>query len=327
MSRRRPDNNGLRRRQQPVKTSEVSAEPGRTGSLHSPLLHGVLAFVLWGCFPVYFKIVQAASPDEILSHRVIWSAVMLLALLFLTRRLHVLRLTFSDSRRRSGLALTSLLIAMNWLVFIWAVNHRHALEASLGYFICPLLNCLFGYLFYGERLRALQKVALSFAVAGVSIPLLSFDRIPWISLFLAASFALYGTLRKKIQADPIAGLCVETLILAPLALAWLIWLALAGQIAFVSLGPSFSAWLVMAGVVTSMPLVLFASAANRIPLTTVGFLQYIAPSLQFLLAVFAFGEPFTFNDALTFTCIWTGLLIYSVDQVRQGATVRRAKTA
>jgi EamA domain-containing membrane protein RarD len=135
-----------------VKPSEVSADRDSTGPLHSPFLHGVLAFVLWGCFPVYFKLVQTASPEEILSHRVIWSAAILLGILFFTRRLHILRLTLSDRRRRSGLVLTSLLIAANWLVFIWAVNHQHALEASLGYFICPLLNCLFGYLFYGERL-------------------------------------------------------------------------------------------------------------------------------------------------------------------------------
>ncbi len=310
-----------------MKPSEVSADRDSTGPLHSPFLHGVLAFVLWGCFPVYFKLVQTASPEEILSHRVIWSAAILLGILFFTRRLHILRLTLSDRRRRSGLVLTSLLIAANWLVFIWAVNHQHALEASLGYFICPLLNCLFGYLFYGERLRPLQKLALLFAILGVAIPLLSFSRIPWISLFLATSFALYGTLRKKIQADPIAGLCVETLILAPPALLWLVWLAMTGQIAFISFGLSFSVYLIMAGVVTSLPLVLFASAANRIPLTMVGFLQYIAPSLQFLLAVFAFGEAFTFNDALTFTCIWAGLLIYSIDQIRRGAALRRPKIA
>lgn len=310
-----------------MKASEVPADPSPENPLHSPSLHGLLAFVLWGCFPVYFKLVQAASPDEILSHRVIWSAAILLGILLFTRQLHVLRLTLSDRGKRSGLALTSLIIAMNWLVFIWAVNHQHALEASLGYFICPLLNCLFGYLFYGERLRPLQKLALLFATAGVSIPLLSLSRIPWISLFLATSFALYGTLRKKIQADPIAGLCVETLILGPFALIWLIWLAVAGQIAFVSLGLSFSVYLMMAGVVTSLPLVLFASAANRIPLTTVGFLQYVAPSLQFLLAVFAFGEAFRLDDALTFACIWTGLVIYSADQVRQGAAARRTKVA
>lgn len=298
-------------------------EPGNPSPLHSPFVHGVLAFTLWGCFPVYFKLVQQATPGEILSHRVVWSAAMLLGFLFLAHRLPVLRASLTDGRMRLGLALTSMVIAANWLVFIWAVNNRHALQASLGYFICPLINCLFGYLFYGERLRPLQKTALIFAIAGVSIPLLALGRIPWISLFLAVSFALYGTLRKKIQADPIAGLCVETIMLAPFALLWLAWVAVQNQMTFVSLGPAFSAYLVLAGVVTSLPLVLFASAANRIPLTTVGFLQYIAPSLQFLLAVFAFGEEFALHDALSFACIWTGLFIYSVDQVRHGAGMRR----
>lgn len=290
--------------------------------MRNPFLHGVLAFTLWGCFPVYFKIVQDASPDEILAHRIIWSAVMLLAILHLSRRFRTLKQTLASRRLRSGLLLSSLIIALNWLVFIWAVNNQRTLQASLGYFICPLINCLFGYLFYGERLSPLQKFALVFAIAGVSIPLLALGRIPWISLCLAVSFALYGTLRKKYQADPIAGLCVETLILTPVALLWLVWLAAGGQIAFGALGTTFSIYLVMAGLITSLPLVLFASAANHIPLTAVGFLQYIAPSLQFLLAVFAFGEAFAVNDALSFAFIWTGLLIYSIDQVRQRSAVR-----
>lgn len=290
--------------------------------MHNPFLHGVLAFALWGCFPVYFKIVQEASPDEILAHRIVWSAVMLIGFLAFTGRFQVLRQTLASSRLRRGLFLTSLIIALNWLVFIWAVNNQHALQASLGYFICPLINCLFGFLFYGERLNPLQKSALVFAVAGVSIPLLALGRVPWISLCLAVSFALYGTLRKRYQADPVAGLCVETIMLVPAALAWLLWLAAAGQIAFGAMGPAFSAYLVMAGVVTSLPLVLFASAANRIPLTAIGFLQYLAPSLQFLLAVFVFGEVFTTGDAWSFAFIWSGLLIYSFDQVRRGMAAR-----
>jgi len=290
--------------------------------IHNPFLHGVLAFTLWGCFPVYFKLVQAASPDEILAHRIIWSGVMLLGFLYFTRRWHTLRATLASRRLTGGLAVTSLLIAVNWLTFVWAVNNHHALEASLGYFICPLINCLFGYLFYGERLSPLQKLALVFAIAGVSVPLLALGRIPWISLCLAISFALYGTLRKKYQADPIAGLCVETLILAPIALAWLGWLALGGEITFAVSGAGFSFYLIAAGLITSLPLVLFASAANHIPLTAVGFLQYIAPSLQFLLAVFGFGESFTANDALTFALIWIGLSIYSFDQVRRHGAAR-----
>jgi len=285
--------------------------------MNNPFLHGVLAFTLWGCFPVYFKLVQDASSGEILSHRIIWSAAMLLAILYFAGRLLVLRATLASSRLRTGLALTSLIIAFNWLLFIWAVNSDHALQASLGYFICPLINCLFGYLFYGERLNRRQQTALGFAVAGVSVPLLSLGRVPWISLCLAVSFALYGMLRKRCQADPIAGLCVETLILAPAALAWLAWLASRGDLVFASSGPAFSAYLVLAGVVTSLPLVLFASAANHIPLSSVGFLQYIAPSLQFLLAVFAFGEAFTPADAVSFALIWTGLGVYSFDQLQR----------
>jgi len=292
--------------------------------MHNPVLHGALAFTLWGCFPVYFKIVQDAAADEILAHRIIWSAVMLIGFLYATRRLRVFRDTLASARLRRGLLLTSLIIALNWLIFIWAVNNQHALQASLGYFICPLINCLFGYLFYGERLNPRQKLALLFAIAGVSIPLLALGRIPWISLALAVSFALYGTLRKKYQADPIAGLGVETVILTPAALAWLAWLAADGGIAFGAYGPAFSVYLIMAGLITSLPLVLFASAANHIPLTTVGFLQYIAPSLQFLLAVFAFGEMFTANDALTFAFIWTGLVIYSYDQMRRRSDARAA---
>lgn len=284
--------------------------------MKNPFVHGVLAFTLWGCFPVYFKLVQDASADEILAHRIIWSVAILVGYLFATGRFHVLMETVRSARLRSGLLLTSLIIALNWLVFIWAVNNQHALQASLGYFICPLINCLFGFLFYGERLRRLQSVAVMFAIAGVSVPLLALGRIPWISLCLAVSFASYGSLRKKYQADPIAGLCVEALFLAPFAGLWLLWLAANSELAFFSLGPVFSFYLMLAGIVTALPLVLFASAANHIPLTAVGFLQYIAPSLQFLLAVFAFGEAFTFNDGVSFALIWAGLLLYSYDQVR-----------
>jgi len=290
--------------------------------LNNPFFHGVLAFTLWGSFPVYFKLVQDATPDEILCHRIIWSVVILVAFLYAAGRLSTLRFTLTDNRLRVGLALTSLIIGLNWLVFIWAVNNQHALQASLGYFICPLISCLFGYLFYGERMTGLQRFALIFAIAGVSVPLIALGRIPWISLCLAVSFATYGSLRKKYQADPIAGLSVEALFLAPFAGLWLLWLASQGNIAFGSFGPAFSGYLMLAGLVTALPLVLFASAANHIPLTAIGFLQYIAPSLQFLLAVFAFGEAFTANDAVSFALIWTGLLIYSYDQVRRGATAR-----
>ncbi|MBS1270222.1 MAG: Protein RarD [Gammaproteobacteria bacterium] len=294
--------------------------------IHNPFLHGVLAFVLWGSFPVYFKLVQDASADEILCHRIIWSVVVLVAFLLFTRRFEVLKLTLFNEKLRSGLLLTSLIIALNWLVYIWAVNNQHALQASLGYFICPLISCLFGYLFHGERMRPLQKFALLFAIAGVAVPLLALGRVPWIALCLALSFASYGTLRKQFQANPIAGLCVEALVLTPFALLWLIWLALDGHMAFISLGPAFSFYLMMAGLITALPLVLFASAANQIPLTAVGFLQYIAPSLQFLLAVFAFGEAFTFNDGVSFALIWTGLLIYSIDQVRRRTAPRQLRS-
>jgi len=290
--------------------------------INNPFIHGVLAFTLWGSFPVYFKLVQEASAGEILAHRIIWSVVILVAYLLATGRLHVLRATLFSARLRGGLLLTSLLIALNWLVFIWAVNNQHALQASLGYFICPLISSLFGFLFYGERFGRLQIFAMAFAIAGVSIPLLALGRIPWISLCLAVSFASYGSLRKKYQADPIAGLCVEALFLAPFAALWMLWLAANNDLAFVSFGPVFSFYLMLAGIVTALPLVLFASAANHIPLTAIGFLQYIAPSLQFLLAVFAFGEAFTLNDGVSFALIWTGLLIYSYDQVRRGYASR-----
>jgi len=292
--------------------------------MNNPFLHGVLAFTLWGSFPLYFKLVQDASADEILAHRIVWTVAILVAYLFATGHLRVLRETLFSARLRGGLLLTSLIIAVNWLVFIWAVNNQHALQASLGYFICPLINCLFGFLFYGERLRRPQMVAVGFAVAGVSVPLLALGRIPWISLCLALSFAAYGGLRKRYQADPIAGLCVEALFLAPFAGLWLLWLAASGDLAFISAGPVFSFYLMLAGVVTALPLALFASAANHIPLTAIGFLQYVAPSLQFLLAVFVFGEAFTRNDGISFALIWAGLLIYSYDQAQRRYAPKQA---
>lgn len=275
----------------------------------------VAAFLIWGLAPLYFKAVGSVPPFEIVAHRVLWSLVFLAALLAFWRGFEGLWRLRRDPRLVALLALTSLLTGSNWLVFVWAISVDRLLEASLGYFINPLVNMLLGAVFLGERLRPLQRVAVALAVLGVAARVGQVGSLPWIALFLAGTFGLYGLLRKRAPVDAINGLFVETALTAPLALAWLAWQSRSGQLHF---GTELATDLLMplAGVLTAVPLMLFAFAAQRLPLSALGFLQYLAPSLNFLLAVFVFGEPFGAGQLLAFALIWAGLALYSVDLVR-----------
>ena len=267
------------------------------------------AFGLWGLFPLYFKAVAAIPPPEVLAHRILWSVVFVALLLFALRQWPAVRVALGDRRMAGRLLLSAVLIAINWLTFIWAVAHEQVLEASLGYFITPLVSVLLGRLVLGEALARLQWLAVALAALGVGYMLAGLGKLPWVSLVLAVTFGSYGLARKTTPVAAAPGLFVETLLLAPLAIGFLLWLGEAGTFGRVS--PRWDVLLAAAGLVTALPLILFVQAARRLRLASVGLFQYLTPTCQMLLAVFAFGEPFTRGHAVTFGCIWLGLALYS----------------
>ncbi len=271
----------------------------------------ICAYCLWGFAPLYFKLLNQVSATEILLHRVIWSFVFMLILMQFIGGFAKLRALFRQPKQLGVLALTSVLIAGNWLLFIWAINNDHMLDASLGYFINPLINVLLGMVFLQERLRKLQWAAVSLACAGVLIQLISFGSIPVVSLGLAASFGVYGLLRKKVNVDAKTGLLVETAILVPVALLYLA-MNLDGT-SILENSWQMNLLLMAAGIVTSIPLLCFAGAATRIPLSMLGFFQYIGPSIMFIMAVSLFNEPFDLEKGITFAFIWSALVIFTLD--------------
>lgn len=278
------------------------------------VLLGAGAFFIWGLVPVYFRALHGVSALEIIAHRVLWSVLFLAGLLAVTRRFAALGAVLRQPRLVGRLALTSALVASNWLTFVWAVNAGRILDTSLGYFITPQVNVLLGFLILGERLRPAQWLAVLLALAGVVNQVFVLGQLPWISLLLAATFGCYGLFRKQIPVDAVTGLLVETLVAAPFALGYLVHLWRAGTMQFGHRGWDLDVMLAGLGVVTAVPLMLFAAGAQRLRLATVGFLQYIAPSITFVLAVFLYGERLALPRLVTFALIWAGILVYALEQ-------------
>lgn len=276
------------------------------------MLYAIGAYGLWGIFPIYFKAVKDVAPLEVLAHRILWSAVLLVLLMLLRRDLGSVMQALRRRRTLAVLATTTALIAGNWLVFIWAVGHDRLMQASLGYFINPLLSVLLGFLFLRERLRRWQTVSVLIAAAGVAYLTISLGELPGVALFLASSFAFYGLLRKVAPVEAMAGLTAETSLLAPAAAAFLAYQIWHRQAAFGGGSLRLDGLLLSAGVITATPLLWFTEAARRLRLTTIGFMQFIAPTGHFLLAL-AYGEPLTRSYGVAFAFIWTALAIYSVD--------------
>ncbi len=285
------------------------------------VLYALAAFGMWGLIPVYFKAVAHVSAIEVVAHRIVWALPLLWAALLWRRRLRLLPQELRNPRRLVLYGATALLVSTNWLIFIWAIHHDRLLEASLGYYINPLVNVLLGVLFLRERLNARRVFAVALAAIGVLNLVVGYGSFPWIALALALTFGLYGLLRKKAATEAMLGLAVETLLLAPLALLFLADLAWRGSGAFGQHGVPTDALLVFAGVITVVPLVCFLQAANRLHLSTVGLMQYLAPTLNFLLAVAVYREPFTPAHGITFGCIWAALALYTFDalHVRRSA--------
>lgn len=281
------------------------------------LLYGCATFALWGVFPLYFKCLGKTPPLEILSHRIVWSFLLLVVLVSAGRRWGELFRGLQAGRARITLLATTLLIAANWLVYIYSVSTDQVLQSSLGYFITPLANVLLGVAVLRERLRPWQTASVLLAASGVLGLTWLAGELPWLALSLAATFSLYGLLRKTILLDGLLCLTVETLVLLPLAAGYLLWLPLSGRpAAFDGLAGEMSWLLIVSGPVTAVPLLLFAAAVRRLPLSTLGILQYLAPTLQFLLAVLKFGEPFSAGQLAAFCCIWTAVAVYTIDSLR-----------
>ncbi|ADT69465.1 MULTISPECIES: EamA family transporter RarD [Pseudoalteromonas] len=283
-----------------------------------------LAFFMWGLAPIYFKMIQHVSAFEILMHRVIWSVMFLILVVSVLNYWNKIKRILIQPKLILMLVVTSTLLGFNWGLFIWAINNNHMLDASLGYYINPLLNVLLGMVFLNERLRKLQGAAVALAFTGVLLQLISFGSFPVVAFSLATSFALYGLLRKKLQVDALPGILIEALILLPVALTYW-WLMVPTETSNLPANDWLTnALLVSAGIVTTLPLLCFTGAAKRLQYTTLGFFQYIGPSLMFILAVVFYGEVFDAERVITFACIWSALAIFSWDSYHQSRKRRKA---
>jgi chloramphenicol-sensitive protein RarD len=285
------------------------------------MILGLAAYAAWGVMPLYFKALAAVAPTEIVAHRILWSLVFLTAVATIWRRWPHIRAVLRAPRLALVLVATACMIAVNWLVYIYAVVSGHVVEGSLGYYLNPLVNVLLGVLFLKERLARIQAGAVLLAALAVAILAMGAGSALWISLTLAASFASYGFVRKVAPVDALEGLYLETLFLAPAALAWIGWLTANGHSGFLA-ARSTDILLVLGGAVTAIPLLLFTAAAKRLAYSTLGFLQYVAPTVQFLLAVAVFGEPLTLIHLVCFAMIWTALAIFVLEGFRAGRAAR-----
>lgn len=281
---------------------------------------------IWGGLPLYFRALDHIQPMEMLAHRIIWSVPTGLILILIARNWQQLRdaLTW---RRLLWLAVSASLIGVNWLIYIWAVSQERVMEASLGYYINPLINVLIGAVFFTERLRPAQWTAVALATFGVAIMTRALGYFPWVAIALCLSFAFYSVIRKQVQVDSRAGFVVEAAILAPLALIWLSWFVGQPEGRWFGEGGWDILWLLAAGPITAVPLILFALAAKRLRLSTMGMMQYIGPTLQFLISVIVFGEAFGIVHAAAFAFIWTALIVFTTDSLIGDAKARRLARA
>ncbi|ABU69367.1 EamA family transporter RarD [Vibrio campbellii] len=291
------------------------------------VLLAVGAYTMWGIAPIYFKSIAEVSPLEILSHRVFWSFFLLAALLHFGRQWRSVRDIIKNKTKMMYLVTTAILVGANWLIFIWAVTSNHMLDASLGYYINPLINVLLGMVFLGERLRRLQWFAVALAACGVLVQLIVFGSVPVVAIALAMSFGFYGLLRKKVSVEAQTGLFIETLVMLPAASIFLFFIASTPTSNMFDNPWQLNTLLIAAGVITTLPLLCFTGAATRLKLSTLGFFQYIGPSLMFLLAVLIYGEPFTSDKAITFAFIWGALVVFSFDGLRNNRKSRKAADA
>ena len=281
--------------------------------MNAGIAYALGAYLIWGLLPLYLRLLGAIATPEILAHRILWSLVTMVILLLGLRRLDWIRPALAQPRMLVRFAVTASLISFNWVLYIWAVNAGHTVDASLGYFMNPLVNVVIGAFFFRERLRTLQKLALLIAAAGVAWLTWLAGSPPWIGLALALSFSLYGLLRKTAPLGALEGFTVETALLAPVALAYVIWLDLHGSLGFASAPLNLQLLLALAGPATTVPLLLYAAGVRRIPFSLSGVLQYLAPTLQWLIGIYVFHEVFDPHKAAGFGLIWVALVVYAAE--------------
>jgi chloramphenicol-sensitive protein RarD len=291
------------------------------------LLYGLGAYLIWGLIPLYFRAVDGVSPAELLAQRIVWSFVLLAGMLTVLRRWPDFFRPLRSRRTLVLLTMSSLLLAANWLIYIHSVARRQVVQASLGYFMLPLLSVFLGLIFLRERLRPVQWVAVGLAAAGIGYLMWNVDKFPWIALGVSFSFGLYGLVRKVTPVDSLSGVTVETVLLTPAALACLVWWGNAGTLEFGNRHRTLDAMIVASGLVTAVPLLFFAQAARRLPLSTLGFLQYIGPSVALFIAVFAFGEQVNYKTLICFGLVWAGLAVLAVESTLRARRSTRSVSA
>jgi chloramphenicol-sensitive protein RarD len=285
------------------------------------LWYGLAAYTLWGLFPVYFKLIGFVPADQIIAHRIVWSFLLLVLIVALGSLRHQVTLSGSVVRLYTAAAT---LIAVNWFIYVWAVAHNFILETSLGYFITPLVNVLMGVVILGERMRPFQWVAIALAAAGVGYLTVVYGDVPWIAIALALTFGTYGLVKKKAPLGSVVGLTLETGLLLVPALTYLTVTEFRGDGSFLRLGPGSMLLVAAAGPITTLPLVLFAAAVQRIPLSTIGVLQFIAPTVQFVLGVMVYEEPFSGQKFVGFALVWAAVLVFGTESI---VANRRARLA
>ena len=285
------------------------------------VLVALIAYVIWGVFPIFWKQLSSVNSVEVLLSRVIWAFVFTSIFIFIIGQgkllLHDLKSLLQQKGQLIRLFFASLVISVNWGIFIWAVSEGQILQSSLGYYINPLITVLFGVIFFKERLANYTLVAICIAALGVLILTINYGQVPWISLTLAISFAIYGVLKKKITLEATRGLAIETLFILPFALLGYIYLYVTTDIAFIQDGSSITLLLMLGGILTVIPLVLFTKGAQTIPLYLIGFVQFIAPTISFCIGVFVYNEPFTKVELMAFSCIWLAVLIFSYFKTKE----------
>ena len=280
---------------------------------HDGLFYAGAAFILWGLLPVYWKALEEVPALELLCNRIVWSLFFVAILLSCKKRWAEVKNALADKKGKILLTISSCLIGTNWFIYIWAVNHDHVVDTSMGYYMTPLMNALLGFIFMKERLNRLQIIAITLAACGVAYSIIDYGHIPYIALTLAVSFAFYGLVRKVMKVESLPGLFVETAVLAPVSAAYLLWLAFSGEISIYKISLMDNILLLGAGAATSLPLIFFAHGARRLRLVTLGMMQYIAPTLALMLGVFVYKEPFNSARLVTFAFIWSGIAVYIAD--------------
>ena len=287
-----------------------------SGRIKSGIKYGIAAYTAWGVLPVFWKALKQVAPSEILAHRIVWSFIFVAIIVSVTGGWRNIRLVLQTKTNRWGIILGASLISVNWFVYIWAVNSNHIVEASLGYYINPLFTVFLGVVVLKERMDFGQLVSLVLAFTGVVILTVQYGRIPWVAILLAVSFGLYSLVKKTFKIDTLPGLALETMAVLPVALAYLSYLQYIGVGSMGKVALEVNVLVVCSGIITATPLLWFAQAAKRVPLSTLGFIQYLSPSISLVLGVFVYGESFSKVDIVSFGLIWTALALYSVSRFK-----------